>query len=117
MFPSILEFVGLLHETGVTLTAGSDLMNPWMTPGVSLHRELELLVQAGIPPATVLTIATRNAAVALDRASDFGTLEVGKMADIVVLTADPLLDISNTRQIEWVLKNGDLFAQQDLLRE
>ena len=116
-FPAVLAFVRLLYDAGVTLTAGSDLMNPWMTPGISLHRELELLHAAGIPTMDVLTIATRNAAIALDGVSDFGTIEVGKVADIIVLAEDPLLDIRNTRTIEWVLTRGQLLDPQGILRD
>ncbi len=115
-FESNLGFVRLLHDSGVRLLVGTDLMNPWMTPGVSVHRELELLSQAGIPAIDVLTIATRNAAAAVDRLDDFGTLEAGKRADVVVLAADPLADIRNTRAIDWVIKDGHVLDPASLLQ-
>ena len=100
--PVVLEMTRRFHEAGILLTAGSDLGNSWVTPGVSLHRELELLHRAGIPAIEVLTIATRNGAEALGILDDVGTVEPGKRSDLVVLTADPVADIRNTRSIEAV---------------
>jgi imidazolonepropionase-like amidohydrolase len=107
-FPAILEIIRVFHEKGVLLTAGTDYLNPWMTPGLAYHRELELLVQAGIPPADVLRIATRNGAEGLGLLRETGTIEAGKAADLVVLKADPLASISNTRKIERVFLRGCL---------
>lgn len=106
VFPRVLELVRRLHEAGVLLTAGSDLAMPWLAPGSSLHRELELLAAAGIPPLEVLRIATSNGARALGRAGDFGTLTPGARADLVILRADPVADIRNTRAIERVYRDG-----------
>lgn len=115
VFPKILECFRLLHERGVLLTAGSDVGNPWITPGVSLHRELELLARAGIPNLGVITIATKNGAEALGLATVVGTVEPGKRADLVVLTADPLADIHNTRAIGAVYRGGRRLADPDSL--
>lgn len=114
-FAMILGFVKTLHERGVLITAGSDMGNAWMTPGVSFHRELELLVQAGISPLDVLKIATKNGAEALGILDDLGTIEPGKRGDLVVLTANPVLDIRNTRSIEAVYVNGRQFKPASLL--
>jgi imidazolonepropionase-like amidohydrolase len=81
---------------------------PWLAPGASLHRELELLAEAGIPPLEVLRIATGNAGRALGRRGDLGTLTPGALADVVVLGADPVADIRNTRAIERVYREGVL---------
>ena len=81
-FPTILSFFRMLHERGVLITAGSDMGNAWMTPGVSFHRELELLVQAGISPLDVLKIATMNGAEALRIIDDVGTIEPRKRGDL-----------------------------------
>ena len=108
VFPVALQIVRRLHEGGVRLTAGSDLGMPWMTPGVSLHRELELLVQAGIDEADVIVMATRNGAVGMGLEDRLGTVEAGKLADLVVLSADPLADIRNTRSVAAVYKAGEL---------
>jgi imidazolonepropionase-like amidohydrolase len=101
----LLELVRVYEEEGVPLLAGSDLPNPWVVPGAGLHRELELLVSAGLSPLRVLTIATGSAAAAFGW-DDAGTLEPGKRADFVVLEADPLDDIRNTRRIEAVYVSG-----------
>lgn len=106
VFPRALELTRRMHEAGVRLTAGSDLSMPWLAPGTSLHRELELLHAAGIPAPEVIAIATRNAAEALGRLDEFGTVEPGKRADLVVLDADPLTDVGNTRRIARVFQAG-----------
>ena len=114
-WPTFLELARRLHEADVVLTAGTDANNPWIVPGHSFHRELELLVQAGIPPLEVLSIATRNGA----RVSGFagaGTIEEGHWADLVLLEANPVADISNTRAIEWVMQAGRVFDPDDLMR-
>jgi imidazolonepropionase-like amidohydrolase len=101
-FPVMQRAIGVLHQHGVRLTVGTDLENPWMTPGASYHRELELLAGAGISPLDVLTIATRNGAEALGMLNEAGTIAVGKRADLVVLGGDPVADIRNTRKVERV---------------
>ena len=106
VFPVALQIVRRLHEGGVRLAAGSDVGMPWITPGVSLHRELELLVQAGIDEADVIVIATRHGAEGLGLEDRLGTVEAGKLADLVVLSADPLLDIRNSRSVTAVYKAG-----------
>ncbi|MEO0556836.1 MAG: amidohydrolase family protein [Bacteroidota bacterium] len=105
-WPTLLELVKQYHDGGVRLTAGSDTPNAWVIPGEGLHRELELLVDAGIPPEEVLQIATRNGAEALGLLNEIGTIEAGKQADLLLLTADPLDNIANTRQIAWVMQAG-----------
>ena len=115
-WPLMLEIIRVFHERGVLLTVGTDYLNPWMTPGVALHREMELLVSAGISPLEVLTLATRNGAEALGVADEMGTIESGKLANLVVLSEDPLVSISNTRSIEYVLLRGQSLRPADLLR-
>lgn len=112
-YPGVARFTKLLFDRGVMLTAGTDANNPWIVPGDSFHRELELLVDTGIPPLDVLTIATRNGAVALGIEEETGTIEVGKRADLVLLRNDPTRDIKATRDIAWVMKGGvRQFARQ-----
>jgi len=106
LWPKMEALVRRYHEGGVLLAAGSDLPNAWTIPGVSLHEEMELLVQAGIPAPEVIRIATRNGAEALGLLDELGTVEVGKHADLLVLTADPTADIRNTRSIEAVIQGG-----------
>ncbi len=107
-FPVFLQMVKQFYDSGVLITAGTDEGNPWMTPGVSLHRELELLVKAGIPALEVLKIATQNGAQALHILDEVGTIEVGKQADLIVLSENPIENIKNTRKIEMVFQAGKL---------
>jgi imidazolonepropionase-like amidohydrolase len=108
LFPTFLAIIKRFWESGVLITAGTDLGNPWITPGVSLHHELELLTSAGIPPLEVIKIATKNGAKALHILDNVGTIEVGKQADLI-LNANPIEDIKNTRKIEMVFQAGKLF--------
>ena len=111
LWPKIEELVRRYHRAGVLLTAGSDFPVPWVIPGVSLHQELELLVQAGIPAIEVLRIATRNGAQALGLLDEIGTVDQGERADLVVLSGDPVGDIRNTRKIEMVIHAGQILWQ------
>ena len=116
VLPIAMQIVRILHEHGVRITTGSDIGMPWITPGISLHREFELLVQAGISPRDVLLMATRNGAVALGKSSELGTVEAGKLADLVILQANPLENIRNTRAIEAVYRSGRRYDPEALLK-
>jgi imidazolonepropionase-like amidohydrolase len=115
LWPKVEALIRRYHDGGVLLAAGSDLPNPWTIPGVSLHEELELLVEAGIPAPEVLRIATRNGAEALGLLDELGTVEVGKRADLLVLSADPTADIRQTRSIEAVIQGGQVMRPAELL--
>lgn len=106
MWTKVQQLVRLYYDEGVPLLAGSDMPNPWVVPGAGFHHELELLVEAGIPAIDVITIATANGAAALGIGGDTGIVKAGRRADLVVLTADPLQSIRNTRKIAWVMKGG-----------
>ncbi len=114
-WPTALRLTKLLFDRGVTLAAGTDANNPWTVPGESFHRELELLVEAGISPMDVLTIATRNGAKAVGMLDETGTIEVGKRADLVLLRENPLRSIGATRLIVWVMKDGIRYDPKRLL--
>lgn len=103
-WPTVLEMIRRLHDAGIAITAGTDFGNPWLVPGAAYHRELELLVSAGIDPLEVLAMATRNPAAALKM--DVGVLLPSRRADFLILSRDPLVDITNTRSIEAVYQNG-----------
>jgi imidazolonepropionase-like amidohydrolase len=105
--PMMMRFVKAEYDGGVTILAGSDFANPNTIAGLSLHQELELLVKAGIPPLTVLKIATHDAASWLRILDKVGTLEPGKRADAVILNRDPLTNIRNTRDIFSVIQAGN----------
>jgi imidazolonepropionase-like amidohydrolase len=95
-----------LSDSGVKIGFGTDSGPPARFQGYSEHREMELMVQAGLTPMQVISDATRNAAEFL-RAKDLGTLERGKWADLIVLGMNPLDDIRNTRSIEMVFIAGN----------
>ena len=109
-FAKSLELVGLLHAAGVPLLAGTDCANPYCFPGSGLHDELELLVRAGLTPADALRAAIWNPAVFLGRSAELGTVEAGKLADLVVLDADPLADIGHVRAVWGVVRGGRWLA-------
>ena len=90
---------------------------PNQVPGFSLHRELALFAEAGIPNGRVIELATRVAAEVLRQDADIGTVTPGKRADLLILGADPLLDINNTRTIETIVKDGNVYAPKALLEE
>ena len=102
-----LGLVRRLHQGGVTLLAGTDTPRPWVAPGHSLHRELTLLVQAGLSPAEALGSATGDAAAALGLCREVGSVTVGARADLVLLEADPLVKIHNTQTIARVILGGE----------
>src|SRR5262249_16645638 len=101
-FRESMTLVGRMHRAGVSIIAGTDVMNPYCFPGFSLHDELGLLVESGLPPMAALQAATRNAAQFMGRLDSQGTVEAGKTADLVLLDKDPLADIRNTRSIQGV---------------
>jgi imidazolonepropionase-like amidohydrolase len=101
-----IELVQHLTRATGRVVAGSDTPNPYIIPGASLHRELELLVEAGLTPLQAIGAATRAAAEFLGQEVRLGTLTPGKIADLVILGGDPLADISNVRQVEAVLRDG-----------
>jgi hypothetical protein len=109
-----LESIGLMQRAGVRLIAGTDAPNPYVFPGFSLHEELELLVRAGLSPLEALQTATINPAKFFGREKEFGTIEKGKFADLVLLEADPLADIKNTTKIAAVVANGRYFPKTEL---
>jgi imidazolonepropionase-like amidohydrolase len=111
------ELVGDIHRAGVPILAGTDgaLVGeaPWLVPGFSLHVELTLLVSAGLSPMDAIVAATSAPARVFGR-EDTGTIEAGKSADLVLLRADPTIDIRNTASIEAVISAGRLFRRDEL---
>jgi imidazolonepropionase-like amidohydrolase len=95
-----------MHRAGVQFLAGTDITNPYTFPGFSLHDELGLLVKAGLTPLEALQTATINPAKHMGRLDSLGAVKPGKLADLVLLDANPLGDIGNTRRISAVVANG-----------
>jgi imidazolonepropionase-like amidohydrolase len=112
-FAKLMEIAGAMQKAGVGILAGTDTLNPYCFPGFSLHDELALLVQAGLTPLQALQAATRNPARFLEN-DDYGAVANGKMADLVLLDANPLQDIHNTTKIAAVIFNGKYFSRSDL---
>jgi hypothetical protein len=115
-FQRDLELVGAMQKSGVGILAGTDTSNPFCFPGFSLHDELGLLVQAGLSPMQALQTATLNPARFLGREQDFGTVERGKLADLLLLDANPLDDIANTKKIFAVMVGGRFLPRASLDR-
>jgi len=114
------KLVGAMFRAGVPLLAGTDVSNPYCFPGFSLHDELALFVEAGVSPLGALQAATRNAAVFMDASDKYGSVKPGKIADLVLLDADPLKDIHNTTKISAVFLAGKEFdraALDEMLRK
>ena len=103
---NMLELVGGFHRAGGVVLAGTDCPNVAIVAGYSLHRELELLVRAGLSPMEAIVAATRRPAERLRQADVFGTVAPGRSADLLLLSADPLADITNVRRIEQVIARG-----------
>jgi hypothetical protein len=109
-----IELVGMMHRAGVEFLAGTDTPNPYCFPGFSLHDELALLVEAGLSPMEALQAATINPARFLGMEPVVGTIETGKLADLLLLDANPLQNITNTKRINAVVINGRLLDRTAL---
>jgi imidazolonepropionase-like amidohydrolase len=112
-FGELREVVRQMNKSGVMLMAGTDLAGP-RVPGFPLHDELALLVACGLTPLQAIQAATANPAKLLKKSDEFGTIESGKLADLVLLDADPLADIRNTQRISSVILGGKLLRRPDL---
>ena len=114
-FADNLKMVGAMHHAGVPFMAGTDAApGVYIMPGFSLHDELANLVEAGFTPMEALQTATSNPAKFLGIESSLGSIEPGKIADLVLLRADPLVDIQNTQKISAVIANGRTFDRESL---
>ena len=110
------KIVGAMSKAGVPILAGTDEGNPFCYAGFSLHDELGLLVSAGLSPLEALRAATSGPAKLLGLESSMGSIAGGKVADLVVLDADPLVDIANTKKIRAVVSRGTFYDRAALDR-
>ncbi|HLW88012.1 MAG TPA: amidohydrolase family protein [Terriglobales bacterium] len=110
IFEKYLAIIGALHRTGVPIVAGTDQA----IPGYSLHREIELYAQAGFTPTEAIQAATIVPARVMGIDSEVGTVEKGKRADLIVVNGNPLDDIRNTRNVEYVITNGVMYNCAEL---
>ena len=106
-----------VHEKGIKIMAGTDTPIFFLTPGLSLHEELAVLVEAGLSPLEALKSATTNPAAYFNLEKELGKIAINNWADLVILDANPLEDINNTKQINAVIKQGKYFnrGQLDIL--
>jgi imidazolonepropionase-like amidohydrolase len=112
-----LALVHKMNEAHIPFLAGTDAPAGFdLVPGGSLHRELQWLVAAGFTPLQALQAATLNPATFLGRTGDFGSVSPGKVADLVLLSANPLADIANTRTVVAVIADGRYYSRTDLDR-
>ncbi len=114
LFQKKLELILAMHRAGVKMLAATDALVWYVFPGFSLHDELELFVKAGLTPIEALQTATRNPATYLGLIDMVGTVEQGKKADLVLLDANPLENINNTKRINAVIVNGRLIPKVSL---
>jgi hypothetical protein len=108
-YRAMLQMTKRMYDAGIPILAGTD-----STPGIMLHRELELEVEAGIPPAKALQIATFNAARLLKQEKDLGSIASGKRADFVLVEGNPVEHISDIRRCRLVMKNGVVYKSAEL---
>jgi hypothetical protein len=110
------ELTGRLFRSGVSLLVGTDAPVAFCPPGFAIHQELALLVESGVTPAAALQMATLNNARALQQDYSLGSIEAGKLADLVILDANPLGRIENSRKIQSVVRGGKVCDRQALLK-
>src|SRR3989442_6345291 len=111
---NILALVGGFHRAGGMVLAGTDCPNVAIVSGFSLHRELELLVRAGLSPSEAIVAATRRPAERLGKPQVFGTSPPGRAAGLILLDADPHLGIRNIRRIDRVIARGVVYEPDAL---
>jgi imidazolonepropionase-like amidohydrolase len=109
---NMVKLVGLLYKAGIPIEAGTDSL-----AGFTLHRELELDVQAGIPPTEVLKLATLGAARIMKKDAELGSITPGKLADLVLINGNPAANISDVRKTALVMKDGVLYNPAELYAE
>ncbi len=113
-YAKMLEEIPRAQALGVRFLAGTDITIPYTYPGFSLHDELKLFVEAGLTPMQALETATTNPALLLGLSKTWGRVAPGYIANLVLLDADPLADISNTQKIDSVVLNGTLLPRPRL---
>src|SRR6185436_9334208 len=105
-FENMIEFVRLCHRAGARIVVGSHSTVPKAEPGGAYQREMELLAECGLTPMEVVSAATRNNADFFRVSSRLGTIEPGKLADLVLIDGDPVKEIQALRRVERVMLNG-----------
>lgn len=114
LFSAQLRLTGLFAHSGVKMMAGTDFGGQWLVPGRSLHREFDLLAQAGVPPLRILQMTTIDPARFLGREATMGSVEAGRNADLVLLAGNPTDNAANLHRIVGVVRSGRYLSQRDL---
>jgi len=109
-----INMVRKIHETGIDIMAGTDCPIFFLTPGLSLHEELAILVESGLTPLEALKTATYNPAKYFNLENELGQIDENYWADLIILDANPLEAITNTTKINAVIKQGNLFSKEDI---
>ncbi len=112
VLPVLQRFVGAYARAGGRIAAGTDTPQQFVVPGISLHRELELLVESGLSPSEAIKAATSTAAALLGIQDRVGTIDPGKAADLILVDGDPLANIRSTRRLRIVIKDGVVVRQR-----
>lgn len=110
----MLDMTGRIHDSGIEIMAGTDCPIFFLTPGRSLHQELAMLVEAGLSPLEAIKAATINPAKYFNLQNELGAIKIDQWADLVILNANPLEDINNTKRINAVVKQGKYFDRNSL---
>jgi imidazolonepropionase-like amidohydrolase len=108
------QLLKALHDAGAPLALGSDAPQFFNVPGFSIHHEMRMMVNAGLSPYEVLVTGTRNPAVYFDESDEFGTVEVGRRADLILLEANPLEDIANVERRAGVMVRGKWMPESEI---
>ena len=104
-----------VYDEGISIVVGTDAGNPGTLHGISIYEEMEAMQSAGISPKDLIVMATKNGAESMRRGDDFGTLEKGKFANLILLDADPSIDISNMRSITHTMIKGSFLKVNDIV--
>ena len=111
-----MTLIDRMNKRGVPIGAGTDTPIGYALPGFSLHTELEFLVEAGLEPIEAIYAATIRPAEFFSIEEEMGTIEKGKVADMVLLSKNPIENISNTRQVELVISKGKIYYPDKLMQ-
>jgi imidazolonepropionase-like amidohydrolase len=106
--------LAIVRRRGIPIVTGTDAGNPLTLHGQAIHAEMEAMQRAGMKPPEVLRASTRDAARAMGRLAELGTIEKGKSADLLIVAGDPSQDIANLRKIQWVMRSGVARGAEEL---